>query len=174
MSLLVKYNESKAVAEGIYVVKLSKLEQTTHQQWGESIRWTFDIVEGDEVGTSVTAMSSTKVSPKSKIFTWVQAFGQIMEPGAEFDLEALIGKTVRARIINKKQSKVVDGRSIEMTFSNVDALAPYIPTTPPAAPPTAAPTQPPATPPAQTGGKDEGFSNTPSSGELEDDQDFNF
>jgi len=171
MSLVVKYSETKSVPEGIYVVKLTKLEPTTHPQWGDSIRWTFDISEGDHTGTAVTAMSSTKVSPKSKIFGWVQAFGHLMDPGEEFDLTQLIGKTVRARIINKKQSKVVDGRSVEMTFSNVDALAPYTKKSGQSE----TPSTPPQSSPPQTPPQDEGFDNIPGgSDELEDDQDFNF
>ena len=180
MSLVIKYNESKAIPEGIYIAKLSKLEPVTHPQWGDSIRWAFEIADGEHANTTVTAMSSTKVSPKSKIFTWVQAFGQIMTPGNEFDLETLIGKTVRVRIVNKTQSKMIDGKTLDQTFSNVDALAPYIPD--PSAPAPIAPTVPveaqasaqSALPedaiPAQA--SPESFSNT--AGGVEPEADFDF
>jgi hypothetical protein len=131
MPLVVKYAENKAVPEGPYVARLTNLEPQSHAQWGDGIRWSFEILEpAEHAGITVTAMSSTKVSPKSKIFSWVQSFGVSLQPGEEVDLESLIGKKVRVRVKNKTQTKNVEGKPVELTFSNVDALAPY---TPPAA-----------------------------------------
>jgi len=126
MGLVVKYSENKSVPEGVYDAKLTKLTSQTHSQYGENILWNFDIINGPHTGTSLTALSSTKVSPKSKIFSWVQAFGVRLVPGEEFDLESLIGKAVRVRVINKIQTKMVEGKAMELTFSNVDALAPLV------------------------------------------------
>jgi len=125
MGLVIKYSEAKAVPEGMYVVKLTKLEPQTHAQWGEGIKWNFEITEGEHAGVNITAISSTKVSPKSKIFSWVQSFGITLEAGQEFDLEELIGRVVHAKVQNKSTSKMVDGRSVEMTFSNVVDVGPY-------------------------------------------------
>ena len=164
MSLVVKYTESKPVPEAVYVCQLTKLEPFTHAEWGAGIKWIFNVVEPLEYKDRViNGMCSAKVSPKSKLYSWAQAFGVMLTPGEEFDLETLIGNTVRVRVKNKTSSRVVEGKSVEQTFSNVDAIAPYHP------PATVAPKT--AAKPALAAPADEnGF--TPPAGV--EDADFNF
>lgn len=127
MALRIKYTEQKPVPEGYYVARLDGLEPVTNQ-FGDSVKWTFTIqAPADFVGTQVTGMSSTKVSPKSKMFAWLQAFGVVLNPDDEFDVETLLGKLCQVRIVNKSKTTVKDGREQSTTFSNVDAIAAYIP-----------------------------------------------
>ena len=128
MPLLVKYQEFKPVPEGTYVAQLVKLEEVTHKQFGETIKWSFDIIEPVEhVGTTVTGLSSTKVSPKSKLFSWVNALGSTLDPGESFDMEQLIGKRCRIKTKNNTRSRNVNGAQQEMTFSNVDKVGALTP-----------------------------------------------
>lgn len=128
MPLVVKYAENKTVPEGEYVAKLSNLEMTNHPQYGDSIRWSFELISpAEHAGVNVTAMSSTKVSPKSKIFSWASAFGMKLVPGEDLDLETLLGKKIKVRVKNKVVTKNVEGKDVTLTFSNVDALSPYVP-----------------------------------------------
>jgi len=127
MPLKIKYTEQKAVPEGYYVARLDGLEPVTNQ-FGDSVKWTFTIQAPQEfVGTQVTGMSSTKVSPKSKMFAWLQAFGVVLNPDEEFDIETLLGKMCQIRTVNKTKTTVKDGHEQTTTFSNVDAVAAYIP-----------------------------------------------
>jgi hypothetical protein len=153
MALKIKYTEQKAIPEGYYVARLDGLESVTNQ-FGDSVKWVFTIQEPREhVGVQVTAMSSTKVSPKSKMFAWLQAFGVMLNPDEEFDIETLLGNFCKIRVKNREKKTSVDGKERSTVFSNVDAIAAYIPpaqnATPP--PPVTAPqtyTQPPGFSPA--------------------------
>jgi len=128
MSLVIKYSEGRAVPEGVYVAKVVNLEPQHHSQYGDGIKWSFEIMhDAENEGVQVTAISSLKVSPKSKLYSWVRAFGITLVPGEDFDLESLLGKVVRIKVENKVQSKLVDGKTSELTFSNVVAVAPYTP-----------------------------------------------
>lgn len=129
MSLVVKYNENKPVPEDIYLAKLTNLDSTSSDKYGAGIRWSFEIIDGPEAGTTVTALSSTKVSPTSKIFSWMSAFGEHLTPGQDVDLESYIGRKVKIRVKNKTNTKTVEGNTVTTTFSNVDALSAYVPPT---------------------------------------------
>lgn len=138
MTLRIKYTEQKAVPEGFYVARLDGLESVTNQ-FGDSVKWTFTIqAPQDYVGVQVTAMSSTKVSPKSKMFGWLQAFGVILNPDEEFDIETLLGKVCRIRVKNREKKTSVDGKERVTVFSNVDAIAAYVPSAQKTAPSAAA------------------------------------
>lgn len=126
----VKYTENKPIPEGYYVARVDGIEETTHPQFGPSIKWTFTIMEPQQhANTTVTAMSSIKVSPKSKLFAWLQAFGIILgADDQEFEMDSLLGKWCRVRVKNNEKKSVVEGQERTTTFSNVHALAAYIPT----------------------------------------------
>jgi len=146
----VKFQENKPVKEGFYLARLDSLEETVHPQYGKSIKWTFTIIEApnqpDALNTTVTAMSSMKVSPKSKLFTWLQAFGVILGDNDDFEMDSLLGKKVKVRIKNNTKTSVVDNQERTTTYSNVDALAMYNPQEQQTAP---APTAQPAVAPTQ-------------------------
>ena len=173
----VKFQESKPIPEGFYLARLDGLEETTHPQYGKNIKWVFTIIEApncpDAINTTVTAMSSMKVSPKSKLFSWLQAFGVILGADEDFEMDSLLSKKVKVHIKNNTKTSVVDGQDRTTTYSNVDALAAYIPqaqaqeqqaTSAPAAQPAAAPVQ---TTPAPT-------ATTVQQQQLADDEEFNF
>ena len=163
----VRYQESKPVPEGFYLARLDGLEETMHQTYGASIKWTFTIVEPTEyANTTVTAMSSQKVSPKSKLYSWLQAFGINLGTDDDFELNNLLGKMIKVRIKNNTKSSIVDGQERVTTYSNVDALSQYIP----AQAPTQAPTQAPAQAPAQAAP----VANTVPQQDLAKDEEFDF
>ena len=180
----VKFQENKPVPEGFYLARVDGLEETVHPQYGKSIKWTFTIIEApahpDAVNTTVTAMSSMKVSPKSKLFSWLQAFGIILGDNDDFEMDSLLGKMVKVRIKNNTKVAVVDGQERSTTYSNVDALAAYIPqaqqaTPAPTAQPAAAPAQeaaPVQAAPAQTAPAP--VANTVPQQELAADEEFDF
>jgi len=172
----VKYSENKPVPEGFYLARLDGLEETMHQQFGKSIKWTFTIIEApahpEAVNTTVTAMSSMKVSPKSKLFSWLQAFGIILGDNDNFEMDDLLGKMVKVRIKNNTKVAVVDGQERSTTYSNVDALAAYIPQAQQDVPtPTAQPASAPAAAPAPAPAP---VANTVPQQDLAADEEFDF
>ena len=180
----VRFQENKPVTEGFYLARLDGLEETEHPQYGKSIKWLFTIIEApnnpEAVNTTVTAMSSMKVSPKSKLFTWLQAFGVILGADEDFEMDSLLSKKVKVRIKNNTKTSVIDGQERSTTYSNVDALAAYIPqaqqTTP--TPTTPTPTAQPAAVPAQTAQPTQTTpapaANTVSQQDLGSDEEFEF
>jgi hypothetical protein len=129
MSIKIRYAEQKPVPEGIYVARLDGLEPVTNQ-FGESIKWVFTIQSPTEyVGNQVTGLSSTKASPKSKMYAWLQAFGVVLNPDDTFDIETLLGRTCRIRTKNRQKTTIVNNQEHTAIFSNVDAVAAYIPPT---------------------------------------------
>ena len=172
----VKYTETKAIPEGFYRARVDALEKAD-SQFGDSIKWTFTILDPQKYANSnVTAMCSFKVSPKSKLFAWLQAFGIIMgADGEEFEMDSLLGKQCRVRIKNTTKVSVVEGKETSITYSNVDAVAAYIPSTKVSTPVQATPAQ--ATPaqaavPAQATPK--ATPNTVPQSDLADEEEFDF
>ena len=131
MAINVRYSENKPVDEGFYRARLDGLDKMQHAQFGAGIKWTFTILEPVKFANStVTTLSSTKASPKSKLFQWLAAgFGIILGPEDQIDLETLLGKTCRIRVKNNVKKIIVEGEEREMTYSNVDAIAADLPQT---------------------------------------------
>jgi hypothetical protein len=153
----VRYTETKAIPEGFYLARVDALEKAD-SQFGDSIKWTFTILEPQaQANSTVTAMCSFKVSPKSKLFAWLQAFGTILSNGEEFEMDSLLGRTCRVRIKNTTKVSVVEGKEQSITYSNVDAIAAHTPSTTAS---TSAPTQ--------------AASNTVPQQDLADDEEFDF
>jgi len=129
MALFIKYQESKPVPEGVYVARVDGFTPVEHKQYGDSIKWLFTLQDSrPEInGNTVSAFSSTKVSPKSKLFSWLQAFGVMLDVDQQFDVEQLLGRLCRVRIKNNTQNKIVNGVEKAITYSNVEAIAAYNP-----------------------------------------------
>lgn len=152
MALYVKFQEVKPIPEGVYVARVDGFEQGTHEKYGETLKWTFTIQDtrSEVHGATVTAMCSTKVSPKSKLFSWLQAFGVMLEVDQQFDIESLLGQLCRVRVKNNTQTKIVNGTEKTITYSNVDGLASYIPQQTQQAPPQQSQTPPASSPQKKT------------------------
>ena len=86
MPFYAQYHEHKPVPQGIYHARVDKVEP--HQsKFGEMVRWTFtiiDVTKPDVVNTAVSGLTSTKISSKSKLYTWLQAFGVLLEQGEQY------------------------------------------------------------------------------------------
>ena len=170
----VRYTETKAIPEGFYLARVDALEKAD-SQFGDSIKWIFTILEPqDYTNSNVTAMCSFKVSPKSKLFAWLQAFGIIMgADGEEFEMDSLLGRKCRVRIKNTTKVSVVEGKETSITYSNVDAVAAYIPPTT-ASTPAPAQAAPQQTTPQQTAVPAQATPNTVSQSDLADEEEFDF
>ena len=108
MGLTVKYTKNEAVPESTYRARLDGVKQVNNQ-FGDSIQWTFTIVEpAEHANKTVTGMTSTKLSAKSKMYGWLQAFGVSVGPNDAVDLESLLGRTCRIKIKNNTKSQTIN------------------------------------------------------------------
>jgi hypothetical protein len=63
-------------------------------EYGPRLKWVIDLDE-DPDDREQWAWCSQKLSPKSKLYSWVKALlGRAPEPGAEVDLEGFVGRRV--------------------------------------------------------------------------------
>lgn len=110
--MMIKWSENKdrpALVAGNYVGELFKMEyhptaEETAQgkipQFGPYLTFVFKMVEPAEfANTFRSGICSAKRHPKSKLTTWLQAFGLTMSQlGEQLDESLLIGKQVKLRL----------------------------------------------------------------------------
>lgn len=76
-----------------------------------------DVVNEDGSDIELTASASYKLSPSTKLWSWVEAFGFKLEVGQSFDTDQLIGMSCQALITQDKKD---DGS----VWAKVDQLFP--------------------------------------------------
>jgi hypothetical protein len=110
--------------EGSYVVTCTAATQDHLENslygTGEVLRFTLKCAdEVDENGDPVEldAIANLKLTPKSKLWSWAEAFGLKPEVGKSFDTDALIGLTALAVVKDK-------GNDDGSVFSRVENLMP--------------------------------------------------
>lgn len=115
-SLVIKKDPSRSIPSGIYDATVIELTATEHPQYGAGVVWTFEVEHrGDRA--HVTGITSRKLNPKTKMWSWIKAFKIDPLSGPEdFNLKCLIGKKIRIKV--EKSVKR------EQQFSNVSELIP--------------------------------------------------
>jgi hypothetical protein len=102
--------DSSPLEDGRYLLKVVRLEAAEEGQFGPSIRWVFNVADAaskavmrDSIGDPYEfhQYSSTKLTPRSKAYPWIQAFLgrdiQVGESGAEI-ARSLVGTKAVAMI----------------------------------------------------------------------------
>lgn len=118
MAIIVEAVESNPVPMGKYLAVVESVEQDTNSLYGDQIRWTFRIVDGEYANRKMLAWSAYRqqATDRSKLYRWYTILTGIT-PTGKFDLESVIGK--RCLILVKEQTRA-DGSVI----SKVDDLQP--------------------------------------------------
>jgi hypothetical protein len=88
-------------------------------QFGENIRWKFQLQDEPYVGVELSSMSSPTLTPNSKIWPWYVALGFNIEVGMEFDLFSAIGLECYV-MVDRKPSK----KDPSIIYSNVTKIVP--------------------------------------------------
>jgi len=114
------------IEDGTYRVKLESWEDAEMKWEGKTrpgLKWTFSFPDvADEEGNpgELTAMSSTALSPKSKLWAWYQALtGVSLDLDMEIDLDDMVGKEAQAAVVHKPGS---DGTGSWPRIENLIAL----------------------------------------------------
>jgi len=111
--------------DGLHNAKVAGAELHEHEEYGERVRWTFDLDDQfQEDGTPMRVFKSCsfKLTPKSALMGIIRdILGRPLtkEEQVGFDLESLIGKPVRL-VIKHKQSATGNTYSVVDTIIHVD------------------------------------------------------
>lgn len=86
--------KSSGIPAGQYRLKFSSYEQSTHAEYGDRIRWEFEVVHGPQRGQTTSAFTGARLTRKSKFMELiVQAFlGRQLEVDEEFNPDPHIGR----------------------------------------------------------------------------------
>jgi hypothetical protein len=80
---------------GSYPAKFSSAEPFDNgsTEYGPGVKLTFEVLHGEHQGQKASRICSIKLSPKSNLFKFLQAFkGGKLEPGEQVDLLSFVGQ----------------------------------------------------------------------------------
>lgn len=89
MAIMVEIQQNKTIPDGEYEAILTGVSEFESKN-GPILRFKFDIVEpGYE--TSVSGICSKLLTPRSKLYKWLQAFNVVLPESGTIDLESFVG-----------------------------------------------------------------------------------
>lgn len=117
--MTVKETEApKPIPEGLYKATVINIEEGTGE-FGDYLKFTFEIIEGEQKGVARTSVASKKLSRSksgktSKLFDYVKALTKSdPKSGEVLDIEGLKGKTCQIFVKNDKEKDGVLYQKIE-------------------------------------------------------------
>lgn len=103
------------VEEGLYDATITRYEDSEpHAEYGPGVKVFFQIDEtddaGEDGGRELSGLASVKFSEKAKLRLWSEAaIGRKIEPDEEFELDQIVGKRVKIKVVHvHKGDKVYD------------------------------------------------------------------
>ena len=120
-SIIMEAVDSQPIPMGKYPAIVESIEMDSNSQYGEQIRWTFRITDGEYANRKMLAWSAYRpqATERSKARRWYSVLTGIT-PSGKFDLANVVGK--RCLILVKEQTRA-DGT----VFSKVDDIQPLKP-----------------------------------------------
>jgi len=117
---------------GEYIAQIAGIEKQPGQ-YGEQLRFKFQISDGVHAGRSLTGWTSTAFSPKSKLYKWAQAaFGGAVIPATwDFDSDKIVGRSVRLVVVVKLGDDGLEWNKIDDVLPVKRAGAPAASAPPP-------------------------------------------
>jgi hypothetical protein len=92
-----KLQFAKPVPEGVYTATFSGVEDTTHREYGDGLKWRFQILDGEHSGREVTRI--TPVFPTTKNICGKLLRGLTgCSPDDEVDIDSYRGTRVQVLI----------------------------------------------------------------------------
>jgi hypothetical protein len=80
---------------GSYAAKFSSVEPFDNgsSEYGPGVKLTFEVLQGEHQGQKASRICSVKLSPKSNLYKFLQAFkGGKLEFGEQIDLNSFVGQ----------------------------------------------------------------------------------
>lgn len=80
---------------GSYAAKFTSVEPFDNgsSEYGPGVKLTFEVLQGEHQGQKASRICSMKLSPKSNLYKFLQAFkGGKLEVGEQIDLNSFVGQ----------------------------------------------------------------------------------
>jgi len=99
MSLQFEISQSGGPPAGIYRAKFKDVESTEHKEFGDGLKWVFEVETGDHAGELATRITSPKPTPKNAAGRMIrQVSGQSLAAGQTLDLVPFVGKSYLVQV----------------------------------------------------------------------------
>jgi hypothetical protein len=106
--------KSSDVPPGVYSATFTGFEPTTHAEFGDGLKWSFEIVDGKFAGKTATRVTGAKPTPKN-------AAGKVL--AALAGCKATDGLTIDADELVGRKYQIVVGET-ESGFTRVNDILP--------------------------------------------------
>jgi hypothetical protein len=95
-----------SVPAGSYVAKFLGIEPTEPNQFGEGIRWKFEVVSGPHAGARISRTTGTKPTLKNQCGKLLIAVSGKSSLGEEIDLSAYVGRTYLIVVVQRPEGGI--------------------------------------------------------------------
>jgi hypothetical protein len=94
MSLTFEVSAGAGVPAGFYKAVFENVEQTTHDEYGDGLKFVWKVIDGPQTGGLATRITSPKLSPKNAAGRMIAGIsGKSLVPGEKIDLTPFVGRT---------------------------------------------------------------------------------
>ena len=103
MSLQFEIGQSGGPPAGIYRAKFQDVEPTEHDEFGDGLKFVFEVVQGDHAGEAATRITSPKPTPKNAAGRMIAGItGKSIAAGEKLDLAPFVGKSYLLQVAETK------------------------------------------------------------------------
>jgi hypothetical protein len=105
MALTLTASDYTVVDDGEYPAKFTGYD-ARETQFGDAVIMSFELMDEEHHGITVSGMASQKLSPKSKLRGWIEGMlGRALAVGENVNIDALIGSKVMLYITTEDTDK---------------------------------------------------------------------
>lgn len=135
MAKTVRYNEFKTLKRAMYPVRVASVDDDVSTYNGEEkdqYKFIFEVTAGQDAGEQIFDWCGVSLTPRSKLFGWLNALapGTKLGPGFELDPEELVGREATALVGTKTRQDGQPGRNYIESLVPIEeepAEAPAVP-----------------------------------------------
>ena len=78
---------------GFYRAKFLTVETTEHEEYGQGLKFVFEVSEGDHKGEQATRITNSSPTPKNAAGRMLSGLtGETLTPGTKIDLSPFVGR----------------------------------------------------------------------------------
>ncbi len=99
---------------GVYKAKFVEVEETTHDEFGDGLKFVFEITSGDHAGEQATRITGPKPTPKNACGRMLAGIsGETLKPGIKIDLAPHVGEIYMLQVEETKNDSTRIGTVIK-------------------------------------------------------------
>lgn len=82
-----------SVPSGLYRATFDRVEESTHEEFGDGLKWIFKVVDGEHTGEEASRITGCKPTPKNAAGRMLaQLSGLAAKPGTRITIDDCIGR----------------------------------------------------------------------------------